>query len=139
MGNLFKVHIDFATSHLVFPAIIAVVLVILGLAIAVRDRRRIAAAPAYWSGIWFRMDRVRLIGTIAVSIVYFVAMQPVGRLYPNTGLGFLICSIPYIFAVGMLYLHHRTSRQILPVAVTAVVAPTLVWWLFSNLFRLTLP
>jgi hypothetical protein len=66
-------------------------------------------------------------------------MVPVGSIWPNTGLGFLICSIPYVFLTGALFLHHRGLRDLIPVAVTAIVAPTLVWWLFTDLFFLTLP
>ena len=52
MGFLTDVTIDFERSHLIFPTIIACVLAVLGLAILVRDRHRIAGAGAYWSGVY---------------------------------------------------------------------------------------
>lgn len=139
MGDLTRVTVDFDTSHLIFPALIAVILAILGVAILITNRREIAGAGAYWRDVFGRMDRVRFLGTIAVTVLYFSLMVPVGNVWPNTGLGFLICSIPYVFLTGLLFLHHRSFRDVLPVAITAVVAPTLVWWMFTYLFFLTLP
>ena len=139
MGSWTAVSVDFDTSHLVFPTIVAVVLAILGVAIVIRERRAIAGAGAYWSGVLEGMDKPRFLGTLALTVLYFSAMVPVGYRFPNTGLGFLICSVPYVLATGVLFLHRRTWRGVLPVAVTAVVAPTAVWWLFTELFFLTLP
>ena len=139
MRELTRVTIDFETSHLVFPTLIAIILAVLGLAILVTRRHEIAASGAYWHRTLGRMDKLRFFGTIALTIVYFSLMVPVGNVWPNTGLGFLICSIPYVLLTGVLFLHQRGARQLLPVIVTAVVAPTLVWWLFTDLFFLTLP
>lgn len=139
MDNLTAVTVDFETSHLLFPRIIAVVLLILGVTILIQERRRIAASGAYWHAILTRMDRQRFFGTLIATIVYFSTMVPVGDIWPNTGLGFLICSIAYVFLVGVLFLHERNRRSVIPVALTAVIAPALVWWLFTDLFYLTLP
>lgn len=139
MRDLTRVTIDFETSHLVFPTIIGIVLAILGVAILVTHRHEMAGAGVYWRRTFGRMDKVRFLGTIALTILYFSMMVPVGNVWPNTGLGFLICSIPFVLLTGLLFLHERGMRQVLPVLVTAVVAPTLVWWLFTDLFFLTLP
>ncbi|MER0236765.1 tripartite tricarboxylate transporter TctB family protein [Fulvimarina sp. MAC8] len=139
MGGLTQVNIDFSTSHLVFPIIIGSMLALMGLAILLRDRRRIAGAGRYWADLLGTMDKLRFFGTIVITVVYFMTMDPIGYQFPNTGLGFLITSIPYVFLVGVLYLHHRTARALVPIAIMALVAPVLVWWLFTNVFYLTLP
>ena len=139
MGNLTEVTIDFERSHLVFPTIIAVVLGLLGLAILIRDRRRIAGSGAYWRTTFAKMDRMRFFGTLGLTLAYFSLMVPVGDIWPNTGMGFLICSIPFVFLSGLLFMHDRTLRQIAPLAIVSVVAPTFVWWLFTYPFFLTLP
>lgn len=139
MGDLTRVTVDFDRSHLIFPTLIGAVLLVLGLAILVSNRREIAGAGPYWRGILGRMDMPRFLGTVALTILYFSLMVPVGDVWPNTGLGFLLCSIPYVFLTGLLFCHHRGLRDVLPVALGAIVAPTLVWWLFTDLFYLTLP
>ncbi|SFQ11281.1 tripartite tricarboxylate transporter TctB family protein [Tranquillimonas alkanivorans] len=139
MGDLTQVTIDFETSHLVFPTIIGIMLALLGLAILITRRHEIAHAGAHWRGVFDRMDKVRFLGTIGLTVLYFSLMVPVGNVWPNTGLGFLICSIPYVLLTGLLFMHDRRPRKTIPVVVTALVAPTLVWWLFTDLFFLTLP
>ncbi len=134
-----QVTIDFETSHLIFPTIIATVLTLLFLTIVIRDRSRIAGSGAYWRQTFASMDKVRFFGTLVLTLIYFWLMVPVGNMWPNTGMGFLICSVPYVFAVGLLYLHERSLRNMIPVAIMAAVAPPLAWWLFSYIFFLSLP
>ncbi|MAC78170.1 MAG: tripartite tricarboxylate transporter [Rhodobacteraceae bacterium] len=139
MGALTQVTIDFDTSHLLFPRLIGFILAGLGIAILVTRRHRIATAGAYWRGILGDMDKLRFFGALILTILYFSLMVPVGDFWPNTGLGFLICSIPYVFATGVLFMHQRPWRDLGIMAVIAVIGPTLVWWLFTEIFFLTLP
>ncbi len=139
MGQLTQVTIDFDRSHLLFPTIIAIVLGLLGLAIVIRDRARIMGAGAYWAGIWRDMDKPRFLGTVGLTLLYFSLMVPVGDLWPNTGRGFLFCSIPFVFLTGLLFMHDRTPRGLIPLAIVAIAGPIFVWWLFTYPLFLTLP
>lgn len=139
MDGFTSVTIDFATSHLVFPKIVACILGVLGIAILIRDRKTIAGARAHWSRIFKRMDKFRFFGTLALTLAYFGLMIPIGNIWPNTGMGFLICSIVFVFLAGLLFMHERTKSQTIPVAFVAVVCPTFVWWLFTYPLFLTLP
>ncbi len=139
MGNLTQVTIDFKTSHTLFPTVIACVLAVLGLAIVIRDRQRILQAGATWRATFADMDKIRFFGALGLTLLYFSLMVPVGNIWPNTGLGFLICSIPFVMATGILFMHERTFRAILPLAIIATVGPTFVWWLFTYPLFLTLP
>lgn len=139
MGDLTRVTIDFDTSHLIFPTLIALLLGLLGLAIVIRDRARIAAAGGTWRRTWGGMDKPRFLGALALTLLYFSLMVPVGDIWPNTGLGFLLCSIPYLLATGLLFMHERGPRKVLPLLIVALVGPTFVWWLFTYPLFLTLP
>ncbi len=139
MGDLTRVTIDFKTSHLIFPGLVAAILGALALAIVIRERHAIAGAAGYWSGILAQMDRLRFFGTVVLTVLYFSLMVPVGNLWPNTGMGFLLCSVPYVLLTGLLFLHERGLRHVLPVIVTAAVAPTVVWGRFTYPFFLPLP
>lgn len=139
MGDLMKVSINFETSHLIFPTLIGVILLLLGLAILVTHRAAILNSGAMWSRTLTGMDKPRFFGTLLLTVVYFLLMVPVGDLWPNTGLGFLICSIPFVAAISILYMHERDARSLIPVLIVAIAAPTLVWWLFTYVFALTLP
>ncbi len=139
MGSLTHVTINFETSHLIFPTLIGCILALLGLAIAIRDRRQLAASGAHWRKILGEMDKMRFFGTLALTVLYFSAMVPVGDIWPNTGMGFLLCSIPLVALSGLLFMRERSTRSVVPLLIVAVAAPTLVWWLFTDLFFLTLP
>ncbi|MDP2700339.1 tripartite tricarboxylate transporter TctB family protein [Thalassospira sp.] len=138
-SSLLDVSIDFDTSHLVFPTLIAAVLVILLVAIAATNWRVIVSAvgatPTWPAGI----DHMRFFGTLIATVIYFIAMPAVGNLYPNTGLGFYICSIVYLFGLGALYLHKRDRRHLTIVTLNALIAPSLVWFILSEIFNLSLP
>lgn len=137
--SLLKVKVDFATSHLIFPHIIEVILALLLIAIVMVRWRQIAAAVS-GGPIWpLGIDHARFFGTIAGTIVYFLAMPEVGDQFPNTGLGFLFCSIPYVLGLSLLYLRDRISRHLIYAALNAVIAPTIVWYVMSNLFNISLP
>jgi hypothetical protein len=139
MQGLLPVSIDFQTSHLVFPQVIGAVLLLLLLAILIRDRRFIAVSADYWGGILREMDRMRFFGTIALTILYFALMVPIGRVWPNSGMGFLITSIPYILIAGLLLMHDRTPRRTGILVLVAAVVPVFSWWLFTYPLFLTLP
>ncbi len=139
MDSLTSITIDFERSHLVFPRIVGVVLFDLLVAILIRDRRRIAGAGTYWRDVMAEMDKVRFFGTLGLTLLYFSLMVPVGNIWPNTGRGFLFCSMPFVMAIGLLYMHERTVRKAVALAVVAVVGPVFVWWLFTYPFFLTLP
>ncbi|WBU56082.1 tripartite tricarboxylate transporter TctB family protein [Paracoccus sediminicola] len=139
MAELLQVTVDFDRSHLIFPTLIGVILMLLGLAIALTHRRAIAGSGGMWSRAFAHMDKARFFGTLALTVIYFLLMVPVGNIWPNTGLGFLICSIPFVALTSILYMHERNGRSLIPAMIVAVVAPTLVWWLFTYVFALTLP
>lgn len=139
MGSLTQVTIDFQSSHLVFPILIGCILAALGLAILITKRGRIAETGTYWRLALGDMDKPRFFGALGLTVLYFSLMVPIGDFWPNTGLGFLICSVPYVFATGVLFMHERTLKQMGVMLFIAVCAPALVWWLFTEIFFLTLP
>lgn len=137
--SLLSVKINFATSQNFFPHIIEGILAILLVVIFATRWRAIHAAlskgPLWPLGI----DQYRFFGTVICTVIYFVAMPFIGYQFPNTGLGFLFASIPYVFLIGILYLHSPRPRQLVYAAINAVVAPTIVWYLLSNVFNISLP
>lgn len=139
MGDFPHITIDFEKSHLVFPAIIAICLALMAFAILIRDRKAIANTGPYWRAIWQSMDKPRFIGTLGLTLLYFTLMEPVGRIWPNTGMGFLLCSIPFVGLSGLLFAQDRSFKSAVPILLVAGFAPLLVWWLFTHPFFLTLP
>ena len=68
-------------------------------------------------------DRIRLFGTIVGVIIYFLLMDYVGTLFPNTGLGFLLVSIPFIIFLSFLYVHDLNRRKTVIILLNSTIAP----------------
>ncbi|MBB4264672.1 tripartite tricarboxylate transporter TctB family protein [Roseospira visakhapatnamensis] len=143
LSDLFEVRIVFDESHLFFPRIIQGLLLAMALVIVVV--RGIPTLRAVWAGhrTWPVMDgpfdHLRFFGTLGLTVAYFLLMPPVGEMVPNTGLGFLIVSIPYMAALSVLYLHRRDRRTLLLAMANALIAPVAVWYLLARLLNVTLP
>lgn len=142
-ADLFKVHIVFDQSHLLFPSIIEWVLGLLLLAIAVVHgpellaQWRDGAMKARLTN--WQVDKKRLFGCVVLTAAYFAAMEPVGRIYPNSGVGFLITSIVYGFALSWLFVHDNSRRKTILMWLSSVITPAVVWVVFAHVFRITLP
>ena len=142
-SDLMAVSIDFDQSHLFFPRIIHWVLLILLILIVVfsgrsyvRDVRSGKKSLPFSEG---GFDSLRFFGTIILTILYFISMEYVGRFFPNTGLGFLIMSIPYMFLLSLLFVHHRDRRHLVMITLNSGIAPVIAWYVLAQLFGITLP
>lgn len=143
ISDLFRVKIDFSRSHLLFPSIVEWVLVGLLITIVIMHGRELAA---YWRTAsplarlknW-QFDKRRLLGCLALTPIYFLLMEPVGRIYPNSGIGFLLTSCVYGFALSWLFVRDNSRRKMVLMGLNALITPTAVWFVFAHIFRITLP
>ncbi len=139
MLSLLDVTVDFDRSHLIFPILVSVVLVLLGSAILLTRRADITAALSATPRWPYGIDKKRFFGTIVLVIVYFLAMERIGRAIPNQGFGFLFASIPFVLAISLLYMHGFPRRRVVIATLNAVIAPLVVWFILSTLFNISLP
>jgi hypothetical protein len=141
--SLFDVSIAFEQSHLFFPKLITYILLGLLVIILISKRRRIPLAlKQAGRAVLFAehgFDRWRFFGTLVLIIAYFYFMAVVGDAFPNTGYGFLLTSIPFVFLLATLYVEDRSRKSLIIISVNSVVAPVLAWYVLSQLFRITLP
>lgn len=139
----FSVAIDFERSHLFFPNIIHWVLVILALMIVLVHGREIVRHVQGWSESYrehgLDYDRLRLFGTLGLVIAYFLLMEWVGQFFPNTGMGFLLVSMPFMALLSLLYVHDLNRGKLLAILACAIIAPLSAWYVLAQLFFITLP
>lgn len=146
MGNLSQmltIKMDFQRSHLFFPAIVEWILVGLLVLIALAHGRELVAhwresSPVARIRNW-TFDKRRLPGVLILTPIYFALMEPVGKLRPNTGIGFLLTSIVYCFALSWVFVRDNNRRKTVLMTLNALITPTLVWFVFSYAFHITLP
>ncbi len=137
MGDPFAASVDFDRSHLLFPTLVIWLLALLGLAI-LATRWRAIAGGLRGGGLGIA-DPMRFGGTLGLIVVYFLALPAVGRMFPNTGLGFLICSVPFVMALAVLFMDLRTRPTLIIAAATAILAPFGVWLVMARAFNISLP
>lgn len=140
-SSLNSVSIDFDQSHLFFPRIIIALVLILGLVIVVTQFRPVMRAIRSGRYQFFvkNADFFRLIATLALIPAYFWLMDFIGMVLPNMGLGFLLASIPFVFAMSMLYCHEKTRRNVIIITANALIAPTFVWVVLYHFFLVSMP
>jgi len=142
-SSLFKVSVDFSRSHLLFPKIVTVVLLLLLLAIflvyGVAYLRDVRRGKRTMFGSAKPFDKLRFFGTIVLTIAYFLSMDYVGNFFPNMGFGFLFMSMPFIFLLSLLTVHNLDRRKFLALSVNALIAPTAAWFILARLFNISLP
>ena len=149
--SLLKVSIDFDQSHLFFPNIIHWILLILALLIALTEGPKVlrklrvkaeenkssqASGGKREAG---KIDWLRLLGMLALTILYFYVMEPVGEFFPNTGLGFLLTSIPFMFLLSTLFVHAPGRREFITITLSSIISPTVAWYVLAQMFNITLP
>ncbi|MCH4563280.1 tripartite tricarboxylate transporter [Halomonas sp. EGI 63088] len=143
LSSLLNVSIDFETSHLFFPTIIhwimaglfALILVTKVAPFLVAVKRGERTLPI----VGEPMDAFRFFGTLALIVAYFYLMAVVGNMFPYTGYGFLFVSIAFVFLMSLMYMHEWTKKAVIIVAINAIVAPGLAWFILAKLFNITLP
>lgn len=143
LSELPKVKVNFSQSHLLFPKIVSVILLLLLLAIflvyGVPYLREVRRGKRTWFGSVKDFDKLRFFGTIALTIAYFLSMDYVGNFFPNMGYGFLFMSMPFIFLLSLLCVHGLTRRKLLALSLNALVAPAVAWYVLAQLFNISLP
>ncbi|WP_319529959.1 tripartite tricarboxylate transporter TctB family protein [uncultured Cohaesibacter sp.] len=142
-SSLLKVTIDFDQSHLFFPNIIHWILAILAILIAISYGPKLlrkAKSKVDKSGEKAKkVDWLRLLGTLVITIVYFSLMESVGDIFPNMGLGFLLTSIPFMFLLSMLYVHEPTRREFVTISLSSFISPLVAWYVLAQVFNISLP
>ena len=142
-SDLFSIKIIFDKSHLFFPEIIHWALFSM-LAIILATQ-----TMPYWKAVQNGekklpftgqpFDSFRFFGTLFLTIIYFLLMPEVGSTFPNTGYGFWFVSIPYMFFISLLYVHKRDKKHLTTLSLNALIAPSIAWYVLSQVFAITLP
>lgn len=143
LESLLKVQIDFDQSHLFFPTIIHwLIFILLGIIVVVRVipfARDVANGKQAFVFAPEGFDSIRFFGALVLTVAYILAMDWIGSLFPNRGLGFLFASMVYVPALALLFVHDLDRRKLTAILLNAVAAPSIAWFVLAKLFRITLP
>lgn len=151
---MFRVKYKPSTSHWIFPPIIlgvlAFLLVVMAIQRLVKCKKQGKPFFAFKNYQFFveNWDKVRLMGTLALMVLYFPAMNLLGFLPASILFVFLfnvlftgirqLASIPVAFKTRKFW-SNRDFRSLLNSLAISVVSSTIIWLIFGKLFKITLP
>ncbi|MDN5587464.1 MAG: tripartite tricarboxylate transporter TctB family protein [Brevibacterium sp.] len=138
MSNFHTLDIDFNNYHLVFPYAIGALLVVLLVAMAAK--KLITASAIGSSGesaprpnyrfFDVDFDWKKLFGALGCTVAYALLLAP---------LGFLISSILFMFGISLIFKPSFKPRSLTGLAANAVLTPLVIWFVFGQMFDITLP
>ena len=136
MADLFKVKIVHSQSHLVFPKIVACILVILLVVIIIQEYLKAKNAGKklfnFKDKKFFveNYDKLKFFGSIILFVLYILFLEI---------LGFLVASIIFITLFNILFAPVRDKKSIINSVIISVVASVVLWYSFGYVFNITLP
>jgi len=151
---MFRVNYKPSTSHWIFPPIIlgilGFLLVVMAIQRMLKCKRQGKPFFAFKNYHFFvaNWDKIRLIGSLVLMVLYFPAMNLLGFLPASILFVFMfnvlfcgvqqLASIPVAFKTRKFW-SNRDFRSLLSSLIIAVVSSTLIWFIFGKLFKITLP
>ena len=133
-----RINLVYSTQHWIFPTIIIVILIALGLVILVTEgRSRIKAGGGFFAkpGRFFaeNYDKVKFWGCLVLMVAYFALLNVIG---------FTVCSIVFVMLFNTLFAgpeRMKNKKYHLVSLLISVVSVMLVSILFGTFFNITLP
>ncbi|MFD2705232.1 tripartite tricarboxylate transporter TctB family protein [Salibacterium lacus] len=133
MSDFFTIEMSYNTYHIIFPRIILGILIILGLILLAANIKKVAGKEGKRVSFQFfteNYDKLKLYGTMVLLILYAAVLPRIG---------FLAASLLFMFAITLLYIGNVKLRSIFISLSNSLATVLIVWYVFGNLFSITLP
>ncbi|MFC4557820.1 tripartite tricarboxylate transporter TctB family protein [Virgibacillus kekensis] len=134
MKDFFTLEMTYSTYHLIFPRIIISILITLGIILLITNlyKRLKAGKLSDWQFKFFskNYDKLKFYGSIALLIVYTLALQ---------WIGFILASIVFMILITLLYIGNVKKKSIIVSITNSLTTTIVVWYIFGRLFDITLP
>ncbi|MFC3040763.1 tripartite tricarboxylate transporter TctB family protein [Virgibacillus xinjiangensis] len=134
MKDFFTLDMSYSTYHLVFPRIIWSILILIGAVLLLSNLIK-RTKEGRLTNFHFRFftenyDKVKFYGTIVLLVVYAAILERIG---------FVPASIIFMLLITLLYIGNIRRKSII-ISITNSLATTIVvWYVFGQLFDITLP
>ncbi|SFJ80570.1 Tripartite tricarboxylate transporter TctB family protein [Halobacillus dabanensis] len=134
MEDLLTVELTFSEYHIIFPRIIITILLILGAMIVFRYfYKRVKQGSSKKREFSFFManyDKSKLFGSAILLFLYPFMMEL---------LGFLISTILFMFVITLLFIGKVQKKALFTSLTNALATTFVVWYVFGQVFDITLP
>ncbi|WP_425542219.1 tripartite tricarboxylate transporter TctB family protein [Salinibacillus aidingensis] len=134
MSDLLSLEITFSESHTIFPKIVLSILITLLILIIVRrivTRIKEGKSKKFNFNFFIdNYDKPKFYGTIILLLGYGIIMEPIG---------FLLSSILFMFLIMLLFIGDLKRKSILLSLANSIITSVFIWFLFGQMFNITLP
>ncbi|SEI01204.1 Tripartite tricarboxylate transporter TctB family protein [Halobacillus karajensis] len=134
MEDLLTVELSFSEYHLIFPRIVITILLILGAIIVFRyfyKRMKLGSSKKRdFSFFIATYDKTKLFGSAILLFLYPFMMER---------LGFLISTIGLMFFMTLLFIGKIKKTALFTSLTNALATTFVIWYVFGQLFDITLP
>ncbi|MGY4691092.1 tripartite tricarboxylate transporter TctB family protein [Salibacterium sp. K-3] len=134
MKDLFTIELQFSENHLIFPRIILTILIVLGVLLVLQTiiQKVKSGRLKKWDFTFFEKnyDKLKFYGTIVLLLAYGLSLE---------ALGFVASSIIFMFLITLLFLGHVKGKAILISLINSVATTIIIWFVFGQMFDITLP
>ncbi|SEA78640.1 Tripartite tricarboxylate transporter TctB family protein [Thalassobacillus cyri] len=134
MNDFLTLEFKFSESHTVFPKIVLSILVMLLILIVInqviqryKDGKLTDFNFKFFTGNY---DKLKFYGTVALLIGYGLTLEL---------LGFLLSSILFMFLIMLLYIGNLKRKAILLSLANSILTSFIIWFVFGQMFDITLP
>lgn len=142
--HLFDLTIDFKQSHLFFPKLISFLLLCFLILILIVNRngikeKLIGLFNARHDEYVDKVNKKKMFLSVLLLCAYFFIMPYVGDISPNSGYGFLITTMPFIFLLSLIYIPELKKKELVIITINSLVSPISIWFLMGHVFGISLP
>lgn len=134
MEDLLTVELTFSEYHKIFPRIIITILLVLGAMIVLRyiykHIKNGSSKKRDFSFFIADYDKTKLFGSAILLFFYPFLME---------WLGFLISTILFMFVITLLFIGKIQKTALFTSLTNALATTFVIWYVFGQLFDITLP
>ncbi|WP_408010204.1 tripartite tricarboxylate transporter TctB family protein [Pseudalkalibacillus sp. A8] len=134
MKDLVTVELKFSEYHTIFPKIMLTILIFLAvLMLLLNIVKRIREGTLTALRFQFfvdNYDKLKFYGTLVLLIAYAFMLEPIG---------FLPASILFMFLISLLFIGNVKKKSIIVSLANSLATSFAIWYLFGQLFDITLP
>ncbi len=134
MKDLLTVELKFSEYHTIFPKIMLTILIFLAvlmLLLNIVKRIKKGTLTAFRFQFFIdNYDKLKFYGTVVLLIAYALVLERIG---------FLPASILFMFLITLLFIGNIKKKSIVVSLANSLATSLVIWYLFGQLFDITLP
>ncbi len=134
LKGLLTVELKFSEYHTIFPNIMLTILIFLAVLMlflnVIRRIKERRLREFHFQFFVDNYDKLKFFGTLVLLIAYAFVLESIG---------FLLATILFMFLISLLFIGDIKKKSIFVSLTNSLSTSLIIWYLFGQLFDITLP